>query len=186
MSALISILEHNHSFVENKEYEQYQTTKYPNKKMVILTCMDTRLHELLSAAMNLKNGDAKIIRNAGAVVSHPYGSIMRSIIIALYELNAREVYVIGHHDCGMASLDSTSILDKYKQDATSEDQLNVLENEGNDLKEWLTGFNNVEESVRNSVEMIRKHPIFPPRIPVDGLVIDPETGQLDLIVNGND
>jgi len=48
--------------VENKEYEKYKATKKPEKKLVILSCMDTRLTELLPKAMNIKNGDAKIIK----------------------------------------------------------------------------------------------------------------------------
>ncbi|MCY9444161.1 carbonic anhydrase, partial [Bacillus spizizenii] len=42
----------------------YKTTKFPSKKLVIVTCMDTRLTELLPQAMGLKNGDAKIVKNA--------------------------------------------------------------------------------------------------------------------------
>lgn len=98
---LEEILAFNRSFVENGEYEQYRTSRFPDKKMVILTCMDTRLVELLPKAMNLKNGDAKIIKNAGAIVTQPFGNIMRSIIVAVYKLNAREVCVVGHHECGM-------------------------------------------------------------------------------------
>lgn len=82
--------------------------------MVVLTCMDTRLVELLPKAMNLHNGDAKIIKNAGAIVSHPFGSIMRSIIVAVYELDADEVFVIGHYDCGMTGLNSDSVIANAK------------------------------------------------------------------------
>ena len=66
------ILVYNKKFVENKGYEPYLTSKYPNKKLAVLTCMDTRLTELLPAALGLKNGDAKIIKNAGGVITHPY------------------------------------------------------------------------------------------------------------------
>ena len=51
--------------------------------MVIISCMDTRLVELLPKAMNMRNGDVKIIKVAGAVISHPFGSIMRSILVAV-------------------------------------------------------------------------------------------------------
>ena len=44
------IMEYNKKFVENKAYEPYLTSKYPDKKLAILTCMDTRLIELLPAA----------------------------------------------------------------------------------------------------------------------------------------
>ena len=45
------ILEYNKRFVENKGYEKYITNKYPDKKIAILSCMDTRLTELLPAAL---------------------------------------------------------------------------------------------------------------------------------------
>ena len=61
------ILKYNKEFVEKKAYEPYLTSKYPDKKLAILTCMDTRLTELLPAALGIKNGDAKIIKNAGGV-----------------------------------------------------------------------------------------------------------------------
>ena len=37
------ILEFNKKFVESKGYEKYITNKYPDKKIAILSCMDTRL-----------------------------------------------------------------------------------------------------------------------------------------------
>ena len=40
------LLAYNRKFVEEKRYEQYAASKYPNKKIAILTCMDTRLVEL--------------------------------------------------------------------------------------------------------------------------------------------
>ncbi len=56
------ILAHNREFIENKGYEKFLTDKYPNKKIAIVTCMDTRLVELLPAALGFKNGDVKIVR----------------------------------------------------------------------------------------------------------------------------
>ena len=64
------LLDFNRSFVEQKGYEPYLTTKYPDKKIAIVTCMDTRLVELLLAALGLKNGDVKMIKNAGGVITH--------------------------------------------------------------------------------------------------------------------
>jgi carbonic anhydrase len=103
MPLLDDILAHNKNFVESAHYEPLRTTRFPDKRVAILTCMDTRLAELLPAAMNLRQGDAKIIRTAGAVVSHPFGSIMRSLLVAVYELQVQEIIVVGHHDCGAAS-----------------------------------------------------------------------------------
>ena len=95
------IVAYNKKFVEEKGYEPYLTSKYPDKKLVILTCMDTRLIELLPAALGIRNGDAKVIKNAGGVITHPYGSVMRSLLVAIVELGVEEVMVIGHTDCGV-------------------------------------------------------------------------------------
>lgn len=184
MNRIQEILEHNKSFVENKDYEEFLTSRYPDKRMVILTCMDTRLVELLPKAMNLRNGDAKIIKNAGAIVTQPFGNIMRSIIVALYELNAQEVLVVGHHQCGMTGLNSDSLMEKMRTQGVTEDTMSTLKHSGIHLERWLKGFDSVEEGVRTSVEIISNHPLLPPSVPVHGLIIDPQTGTIELVVDG--
>ncbi len=114
-NSLKQILEYNQSFVEQRKYEPYITSKFPDKKFVILSCMDTRLLELLPASMNIKNGDVKIIKAAGGIVTSPFGGIMRSIIVAIYELGAEEVFVIGHYDCGMSNVNPEKIKQKISQ-----------------------------------------------------------------------
>lgn len=184
MPILDEILAFNREFVARKEYEKYQTTKFPDKGLVVLSCMDTRLEELLPKAMNLRNGDIKHVKSAGAVVSHPFGSVMRSIMVALYELNASEVAVVGHYDCGMSVIDSNCVMKKMMARGVREETLATLQRAGIDLHRWLRGFDCVEQSVKQSVEVIRNHPLLPPGIPVHGLLIDPVTGKLDLVVNG--
>ena len=85
-----SIIAFNKEFVASKGYEKYLTDKYPDKKLAVLSCMDTRLTELLPAALGLRNGDAKIIKNAGGLVISAFDSAMRSLIVAIYELGVNE------------------------------------------------------------------------------------------------
>jgi len=184
MSVLPEILAHNAKFVERREYEPFLTNEFPDKKLVVLTCMDTRLVELLPRAMNLRNGDAKVIKNAGAIVSHPFGSVMRSLLVAVYELMAGEVAVVGHYGCGMTGLSCASVLKKAVARGVSPKTLETLENSGIDLERWLTGFDSPEDGVRQSVGVIRRHPLLPADVLVHGLMISPETGQLDLISDG--
>ncbi|RQW21162.1 carbonic anhydrase [Bacillus sp. C1-1] len=181
MSKLDTILAFNQSFVENKQYEQFSVGKFPQKKIVILTCMDTRLTELLHSAMDLRNGDAKIVKNAGAVISHPFGSIMRSILVAIYELGAEEVYVIGHYGCGMTGLSSEGVLQKAKNRGIKMDHIDSLRYAGVDIDTFLTGFEDVTDSVKHSVDLIVNHPLLPKDVSVHGLVISPETGKLDVV-----
>lgn len=184
MNKLEEILTYNAYFVNNHEYVEYKTSKEPNKKMVILSCMDTRLTLLLPKAMNFKNGDVKMIKNAGASIMHPFGSVMRSIIVAIYEFEADEVLVIGHHNCGMSHLDVNKTIEKVIHRGISSEVIETLSNAGIDIKKWLQGFESVEESIIESVESIRKHPLIPKDVKVHGLIIDPETGKLDVVVNG--
>ncbi|UJF27803.1 carbonic anhydrase [Planococcus sp. 107-1] len=186
MSMLEDILAYNDEFVKEKKYEQYITTKFPDKKVVILTCMDTCLIEMLPKAMNLKNGDVKIVKSAGAVINHPFGGIMRSLIVAVYELKADEIYIIGHHDCGMSAIDPQSILSKMEARGIERKTIEMMQYSGVDLEGWLRGFEDVTESVTHSVQMVRNHPLLDSKVPVHGLVIDPTTGKLDVVVDGNE
>src|ERR1700730_2605485 len=137
MSALPEILAHTAAFVASREYEAFLTSPLPNKRLVVITCMDTRLVELLPKAMGIRNGDVKMIKTAGAVVSHPFGSVMRSVLLAVYQLGAEEIAVVGHHGCGMTGLSPGDVLDKAKQRGISPDTFTTLAHAGVDLRKWL-------------------------------------------------
>ena len=186
MSLISEIMTFNASFVDRREYEAFRTNGFPDKKLVIVTCMDTRLIELLPRAMNFRNGDVKVIKNAGALVTHPYGSVMRSILVAVYNLNVQEVAVVGHHDCGMTGMNSDRVIEAAKHRGISEEVFNQVRQSGIDLDKWLEGFSHVADGVRESVHRIRKHPLLPKDVAVHGLLVDPATGGLEWIVNGYD
>lgn len=184
MRRLDELITFNKAFVKEKAYESFKTTKYPDKKMIVFSCMDTRLTGLLPEALNLQNGDAKFIKNAGAIVTHPFGSVMRSIIVAIYELKAEEIFVIGHHGCGMSNIEPKKVIESMKSKGISEETLQVIKTSGIDINSWLQGFDCVFDSVRESVSKISNHPLVPKTIAVHGLIIDPETGLLEVVVNG--
>lgn len=185
MSRLNDILQFNKNFVANKEYEEYITTSTPKKKMAILSCMDTRLTELLPKAMNIKNGDAKIIKDAGATVVHPFGSVIRSILVAIYEFGAEDVFVVAHKSCGMSKLNTKQLVDKMIDRGIKKETIDILNNSGFDVEKWLHGFDSVEESLKESVKMIKNHPLLPKEIRVHGLIMDPKTGELELVIDGD-
>jgi carbonic anhydrase len=175
------ILKYNQMFVKNKLYEPYETTKYPDKKLAIVTCMDTRLLELLPAALGIKNGDAKIIKNAGGVISHPFGSAVRSLLIAIYELGVEDILVIGHTDCGVQHMDSQQMLVKMQERGVSSEIIETMKYCGIDFEQWLSGFLNVSESVWQSVQLLREHPLIPCDVNIYGYVMDSVTGELKSI-----
>ena len=175
------ILAYNRRFVEEKAYEKFAASKYPNKKIAILTYMDTRLVELLPAALGLKNGDVKIIKNAGGVVTNPFGSVIRSLLVAIIELGVEEVMVIGHTDCGVQHIDSDMMIHHMKERGIRQESIDLMKYCGIDFEKWLTGFDTVEQSVTDTVHTIRNHPLIPSDIRVGGYVIDTYTGALQVV-----
>lgn len=172
------LLSFNRSFVESKRYEKYITDKYPDKKIAIVTCMDTRLTELLPAALGIRNGDVKMIKNAGGTINHPFGSAMRSLLVAIYELGVKEVMIIGHTDCGVQHMDSELMLKHMRERGVSQDHIDMMEYCDVNLRQWLSGFNDTEEAVRKSVALVRHHPLVPDDITVRGFIMDSVTGEL--------
>lgn len=170
------ILQYNRQFVAEKGYEPYVTDKYPAKKLAILTCMDTRLTVLLQEALGLRNGDAKIIKNAGGIIPSETDSAIRSLLVAIYELGVNEVMVVHHSTCGACHMSYAHFKPHMLAHGISEDVLSEWEEKG--VAAWLEGFHDTEASVRNTVAAIVNHPLVPSDVTVRGFIIDSVTGEL--------
>lgn len=175
------LLDYNKLFVETKGYEKFKTSKYPDKKIAIVTCMDTRLVELLPAALGIKNGDVKIIKNAGAVITNPFDSTVRSLLIAIYELGVNEVMIIGHTGCGVQGMDGEEMLHLMRERGVDDEHINLMKHCGIDLEAWLHGFDDTDAAILETVDLVRNHPLMPKDIVVKGYIMDSETGKLSQI-----
>lgn len=172
------ILEYNREFVANKGYEPYLTSKYPDKKLAVVTCMDTRLTVMLTAALGLKNGDAKIIKNAGGLVMSPTDSAMRSLLVGIYELGVEEIMIVAHSNCGACHMSGQEMKHLMIERGISSETIADFEAARTDLEQWLEGFHDTERSVRNTVAAVKQHPLVPEGIIVRGFIIDSATGEL--------
>lgn len=172
------ILEHNREFVASRGYEKFVTSKYPDKKIAIVTCMDTRLVELLPAALGLKNGDVKIIKNAGGTITNPFDSTMRSLLVAVYELGVNEIMVIGHTGCGVQGMNAAEMLHIMRERGISAEHIDLMRHCGIDLDAWLHGFENTGEAVKETVDLISHHPLMDSAVRVAGYIMDSTTGEL--------
>lgn len=172
------MLAYNKKFVEEKKYQKFRTSKYPDKKLAILTCMDTRLVELLPAALGIKNGDVKMIKNAGGMITDPFDSAVRSLLVGIVELGVEEVMVIGHTDCGVAGINADKMICHLLERGVSKDHIDMMRYCGVDFEQWLRGFDTVENSVQETVDFLVHHPLMPKDVVIKGYVIDTETGKL--------
>jgi carbonic anhydrase len=93
MSVIDEVLVANEIY--SHTHELRKLTPRPERKLAILTCMDTRLS---IRTLGLKTGDAHIIRNAGGIVTD---DAVRSLVVSHYLLGTEEIMVINHTDCGL-------------------------------------------------------------------------------------
>lgn len=177
-SSIISrIIEHNKHFVAAEEGTAFRRDSKPKEKLAIVTCMDNRLITMLTAALGLDNGDANIIKIAGAEIESPYGDAMRSLLVAIYELDVNEIMIVAHTECGVQYLNGTELKELMVKAGIGEQSIQQANSEI-DLDAWLQGFGDTEASVRKSVEIVKTHPLVPAAINISGFIIDTQTGEL--------
>ncbi|MCM1319296.1 MAG: carbonic anhydrase [Muribaculaceae bacterium] len=173
------MLRYNREFVASGAYKEFESSKYPDKKLAIVTCMDTRLVTLLPAALGIKNGDVKMIKNAGGTITNPFDSTVRSLLVAVYELGVEEIMVIGHTGCGVQGMNADEMLHLMLERGVPQEHIDLMCHCGINLKEWLHGFEDTGEAVLETVDLISHHPLMPPGITVRGYIIDSLTGRLN-------
>jgi carbonic anhydrase len=177
-SLLHNILHHNARWIEERNRP---LSKQPQKRVVIFTCMDTRLVDFLEPALGLKRGDAQMIKNAGNTLVDPGGGVVRSLVVAIHALMCEEVLVIGHKDCGMTQIDEEKLRKTMIERGVPESAIDGLHPS---LHEWLGGFHNPLGNVTRVVELLRGNSLIPRSVPIHGLMFDPGSGLLDVLVDG--
>ena len=93
--------------------EPYVASKYPEQETGDLDMYGHEADRALPAALGIKNGDVNIAKNAGGV-EDMYGSVMRSLLIAVLTLGVEEIMVIGHTDCGVQGMIGEQLLKETK------------------------------------------------------------------------
>ena len=153
----------------NAEYAKgFEATELPGRAargLAILTCIDSRIDAL--ALVGLHEGDAFIIRNAGARVTD---DVLRSVVLATSLLGVDRVLVMPHTRCAMAQGDESGI------------HTLIAERHGVDTRslEFRTVADQVE-ALRTDVTRIRSLPYMPAGIKVGGAVYHVESGLLEPI-----
>ncbi len=135
-------------------------SRFPRRKLAIVTCMDCRIDPLITAGLEI--GDAHIIRNAGAIVT---ADVRRSLTLSQRTLNTEEVWIVMHTECGVLGLDDAEFLDR-------------VEAEVGTRPDWAPGgFESLERGVREGVERVRADPALAASV-VRGFILDIESSEL--------
>ncbi len=137
-------------------------TAIPARGLIVLTCMDARIDP--ARALGLKNGDAHVLRNAGARLTD---DMLRSIIVSIHMMKTDTIVVMQHTDCGMRAVTNDDIRATVRErlgvDATAIDFLPV---------------GPLDDSVQTEVAALRASPYVPRDIVLAGLVYDVATGRV--------
>lgn len=160
-------------------------TGKPSLHLAVLTCIDTRLTRLLPQALGLNDGDAAIIKVAGATIADPYGEAMRSLLVAVAELGVTEVMVIGHTDCGTCGMAAAHALHDLERAGADPGRIEHALAHDARAADLLNGFSCLEDEVARSVQTITQHPLMPHSVRVEGFIIDIETGTLTPVVRSH-
>jgi carbonic anhydrase len=159
MSVIDEVLAANEVYSRTHEL---RLTPRPERKLAVLTCMDTRLS---IRTLGLKTGDAHIIRNAGGIVTE---DSLRSLVVSHYLLGTAEFMVINHTDCGLMQ-------------TSEEDLRRRIQNRAGTAAvapAFFYAFQNIEENVRHQLQKLRTHPWVPKEMAVRGFVYDVASGRL--------
>ena len=62
-----------------------------HKKVLLLTEMEQGIEPIIQQVTNIQQENMLTIHSYDSVIVHPFGDIMRSIIIAIYEENVEEL-----------------------------------------------------------------------------------------------
>ena len=115
------------------------------------------------------------------LVSEDMEDINKGVHSALCELGVKEIIVIGHMDCGISHTTSKSLIQKMLDRGISSDAIKMIEKE---LEDWIDHFHHPIDNVREAVMKIRSSPLIPKDVPVHGLMFNPQSGELEIIVDG--
>jgi carbonic anhydrase len=146
--------------------------------VIALTCIDPRLNAFFPNALALPADKFIWLRNAGNIIFDPMSSMMRTLALACAVKGGKEIAIIGHTDCQVGKTTTMQLLEKFKTLGVERSLL------PDNLNEFFGLFGSERQNVIKACDIIRQSPLIGPKVPVHGLLLDVETGQLDWIVNG--
>lgn len=155
-----------------------------NKKALFLMDFENGLKTVLQEVTNIPEENMLTLQNYDSVISHPYGDVMRSVIIAIYQENVEEIFVVGTKNKTHSTGNVRTQLESVNGNIQT---LNYIfqnckpEFSGGSVAAWLDGKENGSGSIEKSVDIIRHHPLVPSYVKVRGIIVDNENGNSSIV-----
>jgi carbonic anhydrase len=161
MSAIDEAFKASKSYA--KDFDFGDLAMPPKRQLAVVACMDARLD--IYRILNLKPGDAHVIRNAGGIVTV---DAMRSLLISQNLLGTKHVMIINHTDCGMMTFKDDELRARLQQKSGTDTIAPAR----------FYAFSDLETNVREQIQRVKSHPWVSREITVRGFIYDVKTGTL--------
>lgn len=174
---LDEVMEANREFLARRPAPR--PTSLGDKHLLVVTCMDPLLTTLLPRAMGVGTEETFMIRVAGNRADGPEGDPVRSVVTALVLGFATEVFLVGHTDCLMSTASTSAVMDGMQKTGLRRETFG-----GRDIRSWIGLLASIRSNALEAAKVIRGSPFLPPGTPVHALVVDTESGKLEILANG--
>lgn len=179
MRLMEAIVDANHRALAGDTQAGLRPADYESElPLVALTCIDPRLNSILPQALGVPSEQFIWLRNAGNILTGPVSSTMRSLALACAVKGGKEIVIIGHSDCQVAKTSTMQLLERLRELGIERHLL------PDNINEYFGIFSSERQNVIKGAELVRHSPLIGSKIPVQGLLVDIETGKLEWLVNG--
>ena len=158
-TALIESLKHANA-TYSSTFDAEGVPGKAGKGLLLVTCMDSRI--VPHAVFGLKEGDMKVVRNAGGQLNP---EVMKDIVLASHVLDCACIVIMPHTRCAMASKSTTEI------------QEILSELSGKDFSSFAPRMiSDASTKLADDVAQLQAHPLLKDGVTVHGAIYDVDTG----------
>ncbi len=159
------------------------------KKILLITGMEQN-HEKIMRQLNISNPqNAVILQHHHKVISQPFDDLMRDIILAVYQEDIEDIYVIYSKE---KPVNIEDIWNKFEENEAIQQKLPTLdyllkycipEFPENSVREWLEGKQNLTNIVEENAKAIKNHPLVPNNMKIHELYINQNSNQSKVTIS---
>jgi carbonic anhydrase len=147
------------------------------KKVLFVIGREQNPESIMKKITSLQPNNSLILQCYG-LTNSPFSDLMRDIIIAIYQENVEEIFVIVSKD---EQKGRREIFKKIYENKGLQEKMQTLdylfkncmvEFPKGSIREWLEGSETSSNSVQNFVNVIRNHPLMPSNVTVKEFLIE--------------
>lgn len=147
------------------------------KKTLVITGLNEKMSQLLPAITNKKAEELMVLNSYGAVITNPYDSMMRSVILSIYNENVEDIYIVLEKESKEHVLNKNVLTTKLKNAGITKETLKTIEyidvlDEA--VINWLAGPNDEEKILQKNLMLLQKHPLMPKTVSIYGYIVSQE------------